>query len=449
MILAKNASSKCLAFSSLSRGALLLAATCWLSCAKAAVDNGTPGGGGSGGSRSGGSGGNGANGPSGGSGGPPIDFGGFGGQKVDPNLGDPDAGCNKSTVKFEKQIPIVVVLVDRSTSMSDNRYPQSSQVQADTRWNVLKRTLHDVIMQNASTVKFGLATYTSTADSATCPVMGQVDIAINNFDAIDAYYGPLNTPMMKGETPTAEAIRAVTKTLMNYQDPGPKFILLATDGEPDTCPPASGTSPKCANGTGNCPVPYRPGYPRDPNCGLDETIGAVQEAQKLGIGTFVVGVGDEMDVNTAQLQAVANAGVGNPVYLGDIADQKSQANRLRYTCLVTDDLLVGSYVKEMPSTNAKFYRPTDGASLVKDLTSIIDTTRSCTFTLNGTVQLDLASGGSVKLDGQELSFGDPNGWKMNSTSELQLQGTACTRVQSNAVQQLDITFPCRVFRSNE
>ena len=65
------------------------------------------------------------------------------------------------------------------------------------------------------------------------------------------------------------------RKLSKITDGGSKYIVLATDGEPDTCP---GT---CVGPT--CPVPDRPGWPRDPQCGQDRSVAAVQEAFKQGI----------------------------------------------------------------------------------------------------------------------------------------------------------------------
>ena len=68
--------------------------------------------------------------------------------------------------------------------------------------------------------------------------MHPVSIALDNHAAIDAVYGN-NNP--QDETPTGESIDAVAGQLAAFEENGPKIIILATDGEPDTCNCATST----------------------------------------------------------------------------------------------------------------------------------------------------------------------------------------------------------------
>src|SRR5690606_23607575 len=120
------------------------------------------------------------------------------------------------------------------------------------------------------------------------PLMDVIDIETGNLDSIVALYDEVSVDpastgpdpqTYKGETPTGEAIRAVIPVLDSDRAPGPKFLLLVTDGEPDTC-----ATP-------------------DPQCGQDESIAAVQEAYEKNIKTFVVGVGE---IGLEHLQDLAN-----------------------------------------------------------------------------------------------------------------------------------------------
>src|SRR4030095_8396869 len=87
-----------------------------------------------------------------------------------------------------------------------------------------------------------------------CPFLVQVPVARNNFAAIEARYRPvrmysnLGLPQNSGDrlpagsTPTGEAIQAVIPVLEALDPatfPGPKAIVLATDGEPNGCNPGT------------------------------------------------------------------------------------------------------------------------------------------------------------------------------------------------------------------
>lgn len=386
-----------------------------LACARAAVDADVPGGGndvtaGRGGRGAGGAGANNA--------------GGGLGNFTDALASLPEGEeCNQLQVRFTPQTPTVLLLVDRSTSMTDERYG------TDTRWAVLKQAVLDpqngLVRAVEADVRLGLATYTSTAQSASCPEWTEVGIRLNNFNDIQAHYGPLNTPSIKGETPTGEAIARATALLEAVTEEGPKFIVLATDGEPDTCP---GTC------TGNCPISDRPGYPRDPNCGHDRSVAAVQAAYRKGIRTFVIAIGGFERIGVDHLQAVANAGQGLPAVLG------AQANWLQYSCNIQPAQLTATW-SPSAERNAPVYRPESPADLARDLRNVLNQTRSCVFKLQGNIVAGNEPFGIVYLDDERLAYQDPNGYRVTAPDEVEILGSACMRIQENA-RGLRIGFPC-------
>jgi len=292
---------------------------------------------------------------------------------------EPDA-CADVVVNFEKQVPTVMLLIDQSGSMT-------SAFGNGDRWGVLYQTLMDantgVVKKLEKDVRFGLALYTSNGGSAggTCPMLTKVPIALSNHAAIDAVYKP-QSPM--GDTPTGESIDAVSKDLQAFAEPGPKIIVLATDGEPDTCA-----------------VP-------NPQNGQPESIAAAQAAYGKGIKTFVISVGAE--VSLGHLQDVANAGVG---------------------------LTVGGADK------APYYQALNQQALLDAFDAIINGVRSCVLKLNGTVDAASASTGKVFLDGMVLGYNDANGWKLNSPDEIELVGTACDTIKSGD-HSISVQFPCGI-----
>jgi hypothetical protein len=300
------------------------------------------------------------------------------------NDGISGEGCINVDVTFEKQIPTVVLLIDQSGSM-DEQFGG-----AGTRWNVVKNALMNqttgIVKVLENDVRFGLALYTSHDgnNGGTCPILTDVmPPALANFNAINAVYGPAT---FDGETPTGESIDAVAAALAPFAEPGPKAIVLATDGEPDTCAQPN------------------------PQNGQAESIQAAQDAFANDISTYIISVGE--DVSLGHLQDMANAGVGLPVVGG--------------------------------SQNAPFYQAVDQAALVKAFNDIIYGVRPCTFQLNGKVEPGKESQGKVDLDSQPLGYEDPDGWKLNGDDEVELTGAACDAIKSGD-HDLKINFPCGSF----
>jgi hypothetical protein len=187
-----------------------------------------------------------------------------------------------------------------------------------------------------------------------------------------------------GDTPTGESITSVTKDLVAFNQPGPKIIVLATDGEPDTCA-----------------VP-------NPQMGQPESIKAAQDAFAAGVKTFVISVGAE--VSDAHLQDVANAGAG---------------------------LAIGGADK------APFYKALDPQALVKAFDTIINGVRSCTLKLNGTIDQAGAASGKVSLDGMLLGYNDPNGWRLAAPDEIELLGSSCDAIKMGD-HLISVEFPCGI-----
>jgi hypothetical protein len=292
-------------------------------------------------------------------------------------------GCADISVTIEQQIPTVVLLIDQSGSMT-------AAFPGGNRWDVLRDALMNprmgVVKLLENDVRFGLTLYSGADANPTCPLLADVPIALGNYDEINAVY---STAFPIEDTPTGESVEAVTAALEPFAEPGPKIIVLATDGEPDTCvykdPPAGSPEAEMAR---------------------QASIAAVQAAFDKEIPTFVIAVGDE--ISNDHLQDVANAGAGNPIGGPD---------------------------------NAKFYQPTDQQALIDAFNEIINGVRSCVFTLNGKVDPMYAAQGVVVLDGDKLGYNDPNGWQLNGESEIEIVGAACDKIQEGE-HTLTVTFPC-------
>jgi hypothetical protein len=309
--------------------------------------------------------------------------------------------CVDVVLKLAKVTPTVLLLIDQSSSMND-AFPADKN--AGSKWNVLRNALLDpktgIIEVLQNDVDFGLALY--SGDNSGCPLLTTVNYAIGNYAAIDAIYA---TAKPIDNTPTGESILSVigykgfsidarghitggslgSGGLGMLSTAGPKVIILATDGDPDTCaaPNSNGTDPP-----------------------KEVSVEATQIAFKNGIKTYVIAVGDEVSVT--HQQEVANAGVG---------------------------------LAPTASPGAPYYVTSNGGDLIAAINKIVYGVRSCRFTLNGTVTAGSESLGTVLLNGKALRYMDPNGWHLNGASELEVVGTACDTIKTSDAT-LSVSFPC-------
>jgi hypothetical protein len=242
-----------------------------------------------------------------------------------------------------------------------------------------------VISTLENEVRFGLTLYTSNGGNAggECPVLQSVPVALGNFNAIAALMRA-NGPA--GDTPTAESIDAVAADLAPYPANGPKIIALATDGNPDTC-----VDPDAHDAASQ-----------------QLSVEAVQRAHAAGIETYYIVVGP--DVSLPHAQQMANAGKGLP------------PNGMM---------------------NAPYFRALSQQELIDAFTQIIGGVRGCVLRMSGSVDPADACRGTVTLDGSPLGCNDPNGWRLNSASEIELLGTSCEAIKSGN-HDVRIRFPCGV-----
>jgi hypothetical protein len=341
---------------------------------------------------------------------------------VDPGI------CDDLKIQTFEVVPTVVVLVDTSSSMFEPRAKLW-----DPLFNALMDPTKGVIAKLQGKVRFGFTSYKSVTrptGTTTCPVLESTDLKINNFDAIKAKYtevGMTPTTDFKWETPTGASLAAVAKSLADFtpDPPGPKFILLVTDGDPDTC------------------------AIRDPQCGQDDSIKAVQDAYAAGIGTFVIGIGDiltssasNMRVGVAHLQDVANAGAGQPV--------APNSQEYAYSQCVAGAGLTATYAADVASAGkAPYYTVSaaDGTTAQTQLATAIEAsleqTRSCTFNMDAQVKGD-ASLGTLTVDDKPLTYGDPNGWTLGADlTSVTINGTACDSWKERG-GKLNVVFPCKL-----
>lgn len=298
-----------------------------------------------------------------------------------PDLGMADdglgTGCADVMATIEPVIPTIVWLVDRSGSMGED-------FGGISRWQAVSDAMFGgggVVTQLQSEIRFGMALYTSNNGmfGGTCPMMDEVAPAFDNRDAMEAAF---TMPLPDGDTPTGEAITAAAASLAAAAESA-RAIVLATDGEPDTC-----AEP-------------------DPQNGQPESVAAAVAAFDQGIRTFVVSVGGQ--VSADHLQELANVGVGK----------------------APDD-----------PDPAPYYEALDAAALVDAFDEIVGGFVSCEFAIDGVVDIEEACQGTVLLDGEPIEC--EVDWHVPEESTLELIGEACATLQDGEDHSVDASFPCTV-----
>jgi Mg-chelatase subunit ChlD len=285
--------------------------------------------------------------------------------------------CAKLNVNFSQVIPTVLLVVDQSGSMANQL---SSTV---TRWQGMRDALIDgadaLIPKFEAEIRFGLALF--SGDFTTCPTFSSVASSLDNFAAIQA---KLDDSAPYAGTPTGEAFAMALDLMETDIAEGPRIFILVTDGEPSTCANLNMYN------------------------GQTQSLEAVSTAYDAGFETFVIGVGT--NVSAEHLQQLANVGQGVDAEAGD-----------------SDDVDV--------------YQATNPDALADAFKTIINGVRPCKFTLEKAIVDGYEDQGTVTIEGMELVLDDPNGWRVNSPTEIEFLGDACTQLQEGTLE-VHVEFPC-------
>jgi hypothetical protein len=325
---------------------------------------------------------------------PDVGTGGMGGSG---NTGG--GGCQSVEVTPTRSIPNVMFLVDESGSMDVSFGGGLDRWQAAHQAIVGNPNANPpvvgIVEQLQSIVRFGLTTYHSQGgfgapgENKECPIFEtEVAIALNNHSAIDASY-PANFQDIGVDTPTGESIDRLVGELLVTPPPadGPTIIVLATDGEPDTCA-----------------IP-------NPQEGQPQAVAAAKNAFDLaGIQTFILSVGN--DVSDAHLQDMANVGVGLPEGTSG------------------------------PGA-APFWKATDSDQLALAFDEIISASISCDVQMDKQFKdkVEACNDGDVRLNGTPLSCPDEWQVKPGADDVIELVGSACDTFKSGS-STFTAVFPC-------
>lgn len=286
--------------------------------------------------------------------------------------------CGFETLPLERLPAELLLVLDRSTSMITDRLQSG-----ETNWMVLTKAVDGAIKETEAGVLWGLKTFPTGSE---CDVNSGVEheVAANN-------YGPISETVRRADpgrnngTPTTAAVQAASAHLKGRSSPNPKYLLLATDGEPT-----------CLNGIGSRTATDIPA-----------AIGAVEAAAKEGFHTFVVGIAAARQQGRAleTLNAMAVAG------------------------------------REARPGDTKFYSVTSEAELTAALGAIAGQVGSCTFNLSK--QPPSPDDVAVDVDGKRISRSDDDGWQYNGgQTAIVLNGPLCEAARKGQLKSVKITFGC-------
>ncbi len=326
--------------------------------------------------------------------------------KLDVVGEDPDTPPGKECADVSAEITpgdaTIMLLLDQSGSMSD-----ALGASGVARWDAVFTALLDanagVVGDFESELHFGMSLYTNGDAVGGCPDLTTIEPSLDNRAAMAMEY---QSAMPIDDTPTGESLLAVGTLLAGLEGGGGKAVILATDGDPDTCA---------------CP---------DACAGASKgvAVDAAQQLYDMGISVFVIAVGDSI-TDVAHLQHLANVGGGRARYEDDPAVDEWG-----------DD-----WVDEpAPADPATLFTANDPDALEEAFNSLVAGFVPCEFEINGEI-LDLAeacAAGDVELDGVDLAC--PGDWELIDESTLRLLGESCESLQDGQPHEVEASFPCEV-----
>ncbi len=296
----------------------------------------------------------------------------------------PDGGvrgggmCGMEDFKLDRLPPELLIVLDRSGSMTTKVPPTAGA----TRWTEVTAALDETVMKTEAGVLWGLKMFPSV-DGCMVSAPAEVDIAVNNYAAVGGKIKMSAPAMGGGGTPTTLAMNSALAYMQTRTaSKNPKYLLLATDGEPN-----------CGAG----------GARTADNAGA---VGAVKAAFTAGFHTFVVGI--------------ATAGTGANTVLNDMATAGGEPRQ----------------------GDPKYYAIANRQDLVMALAQITSAVSTCVFPLAKVPPSpdDVA----VNVDGKRVprDKAQMDGWNYGADMKsIQLYGPWCEGLKMNA-GDVKIIFGC-------
>ena len=266
--------------------------------------------------------------------------------------------------------PDVLLVVDKSGSMA---WPLGAG--ATTKWEVMRSALRGIVSARAGSVHFGLMLYPAGSQ---CEA-GTVDVGVGGGAA--SILTRLAAVVPDGGTPTHTTLAAARDHFRSIPaNPNGRYVLLATDGEP------------------NCGGPD----PQAPT--LSDSIDALQALWADGVTSYVLGFGSEIAGDPVTLQAMASAG-GTPHYFA------------------------ATSAAELSAALAEISTELAPPSCTIALASVPESLRKLAVFFDGV---------PVGWDHSQTT-----GWDYDpATNSITFYGPACAALRSGAVQEIQVDYGC-------
>ena len=320
---------------------------------------------------------------------------GSGGDVGISDAGDPN--CGLLQFKPTPKAADILMVLDRSGSMIDipDGAPSGSTT---TKWQIVVPSLEAVVSATESSISWGMKSfpeaYTDSLGDCAGGVTGIIDVKVAAMDGTQMN-GAITalTPAGKG-TPTADAINSAVTYMGTLTDTNPKYLLLATDGEP-TCV----------------------GTDEDKTNSGPAAVTAIANALEAGFPTFVVGIATTKTTANTELTAMSKAG-GEPVPL---------TNPLSHN----------------------YYLANDATTLVSAMEAITGQISTCLFplsppppVLNDPTKVGVYLGGTTNKIPYDAA--KSSGWAYTDANDsaIEVFGAYCDMIQTAGAGAVQIIFGC-------
>lgn len=293
-----------------------------------------------------------------------------------------EVNCGISEVETKKLPADLLLVLDRSNStkieMGGTQECSAGSATCTSRWKAITDAVAAVLPATQDSVSWGLKFFGSSANG--CDVSDGIEVAPGETDAASKIASAISSNKTFSGTPTTLAMEKAGKYMSGLVDPNPKYILLATDGQP------------YCGGT-------RKDQPDD-----DNAINSIKNnAFDKGVKVFVVGIAID-DATVATLNRMADAGGTGSYFPVDSPDALKDA--LQKISGIVASCTFGVKVR-------------------------LDAGRPDPQNI------------AVFLDGERLPNDDADGWVLtNNDTEVELKGKYCTAIKSGAGTKVQVLVGC-------
>lgn len=318
---------------------------------------------------------------------------------------DTRVSCGATAFVVERTPPDLMIVLDRSGSMMRTTDGNVAAAGQTIRWKYTSTAINTVTTATDADISWGIKMYpTCTPGAGVYECVPNACFTTGLLEAPDlGKAASINTLIVKstprldtGATPTAPAIDEAVATLKARNNTRPKYILLATDG--------------------------------DPNCGIDP----VSMTRKDSIGDSVGAVKAVADAKAAGFDVfVLGIAINDPATTTDAGLLKAHQ---------TLNLMADAGGRARAG-EVKYYPATNEADIKKAVSDIAAAAVSCTLPLAQAPQPDASA--RVDIDKMLVQESATEGWSFGpDKTSITLNGTYCDKRKRGELKKIIISFDC-------